>query len=133
MGILDSIIGQASGGGGGTQTLLVNAVIGLINNQQTGGLAGLVKQFAGLGLGDIVNSWVSTGKNLPVTPQQIQQGLGSDAISQLAAKVGLSPQDLTLHLSNVLPQVVDKLTPDGKIPQGDLMSKGMSILEGLMK
>lgn len=132
MGILDSIIGQASGGGG-TQTLLVNAVIGLINNQQTGGLAGLVKQFAGSGLGDIVNSWVSTGKNLPVTPQQIQQGLGSDAISQLAAKVGLSPQDLTLHLSNVLPQVVDKLTPDGKIPQGDLMSKGMSILEGLMK
>ncbi len=132
MGILDSIIGQASGGGG-TQTLLVNAVIGLINNQQTGGLAGLVKQFAGSGLGDIVNSWVSTGKNLPVTPQQIQQGLGSDVISQLAAKVGLSPQDLTLHLSNVLPQVVDKLTPDGKIPQGDLMSKGMSILEGLMK
>jgi uncharacterized protein YidB (DUF937 family) len=132
MGILDSIIGQASGGGG-TQTLLVNAVIGLINNQQTGGLAGLVKQFAGSGLGDIVNSWVSTGKNLPVTPQQIQQGLGSDVISQLAAKVGLSPQDLTSHLSNVLPQVVDKLTPDGKIPQGDLMSKGMSILEGLMK
>jgi uncharacterized protein YidB (DUF937 family) len=132
MGILDSIIGQASGGGG-TQTLLVNAVIGLINNQQTGGLAGLVKQFAGSGLGDIVNSWVSTGKNLPVTPQQIQQGLGSDVISQLAAKVGLSPQDLTSHLSNVLPQIVDKLTPDGKIPQGDLMSKGMSILEGLMK
>lgn len=131
MGILDGMTGQPSSGG--TQSSIVNALMMLLNNQKTGGLAGLVQQFAGSGLGDIVNSWVSTGKNLPVTPQQIRQGLGLDAISQLALKAGLSPEDLTSHLTNILPQVVDKLTPDGKIPQGDLMSKGLSLLEGLLK
>ena len=130
MGLLDSITGQKTGG---VQGVLVSTVMALITDQNTGGIAGLVKKFAGSGLGDIVNSWVSTGENLPVTPQQIQQGLGSDAIKQLAAKAGISPEEVTSHLTQVLPQVVDKLTPEGQVPQGDLMSKGMEMLKGLMK
>ena len=132
MGLLDNLAGQVLGGGS-AQSNLLNAVMGLLGNQQTGGLAGMVQQFAGKGLGDIVNSWVSTGQNLPITPQQIHQALGGDTIKQLAAKVGLSPDQVTSHLSDLLPQVVDKLTPNGKIPQGDIMSQGMDILKGILK
>ena len=132
MGLLDNIAGQVLGGGGG-QTNLLNAVMGILGNQQAGGLAGVVKQFAGKGLGDIVNSWVSTGQNLPITPQQIQHGLGIDTINQLASKAGLSPDQVTSHLSELLPTVVDKLTPNGKIPQGDIMSQGMELLKGILK
>lgn len=132
MGLLDSITSQVLGGGS-VQSTLLNGVMGLLGNQQTGGIAGLVQQFAGKGLGDIVNSWVSTGKNLPITPEQIKQGLGSDAVSQLAAKAGLTPDQVTSHLSELLPNVVDKLTPNGQIPQGDIMSKGMELLKGILK
>ena len=73
------------------------------------------------------------GQNLPVTPQQIRQGLGADTVGELASKAGISQDQATSQLSELLPKLVDKLTPDGKIPQGDLMSKGMDILKGLMK
>ncbi len=135
MGLLDNIAGQALGGAtSGTQSNLVGEILGMLGGQQSGGLAGLVQQFAGKGLGNIINSWVSTGQNLPITPQQVEHGLGGDVISQLAAKLGVAPGEITQQLSSILPNVVDKLTPDGKIPeQSDLASKGMSILEGLFK
>ena len=131
MGLLDSIAGQFLGGG--TQNNVLNAVIGLVGNQQTGGLAGLVSQFKEKGLGDIVNSWVGTGTNLPISPAQIQQVLGSDTLKTLASKAGISPDQITTHLSQLLPQVVDKLTPQGNVPQGDILSQGMGLLKGLMK
>lgn len=138
MGLLDNLAGGALGSllggqGGGTQATIVNAVMGLLGNQQAGGLGGLVQQFASKGLGDIVNSWVSTGQNLPVTPQQIQQGLGSDTVKQLASQVGLPVDQLTSHLAQLLPQVVDKLTPAGELPQGDIMSEGANLLKSLFK
>ena len=131
MGILDSI-GQILGGGQ-KQNPLIDAVMGMVGNQQTGGLGGLVQQFASKGLGDIVNSWVSTGQNLPISAQQIQQGLGKDALSQLAAKANLPTEEIAGQLSKLLPQVVDKLTPNGKVNQAEIMSKGMDLLKGLMK
>jgi uncharacterized protein YidB (DUF937 family) len=138
MGLFDNLAGGALGSllggqGGGTQATIVNAVMGLLGNQQAGGLGGLVQQFASKGLGDIVNSWVSTGQNLPVTAQQIQQGLGSDTVKQLASQTGLSADQLSSHLAQILPQLVDKLTPNGQIPTGDIMSKGAELLKGLMK
>jgi uncharacterized protein YidB (DUF937 family) len=131
MGILDNLESMAAGGS--AQGNLLNAVNGLLTSQQGGGLTGLVQQFAGKGLGNIVNSWVGTGQNLPVTAQQIQQVLGSNTIRDLAARAGLSPDEVTSHLSQLLPAIVDKLTPNGQIPQGDIMSKGMDLLKGLMK
>lgn len=132
MGLLDSIAGQVLGGGK-SQDVLINAVMGVLGSKESGGLAGIVKQFSGAGLGEIVNSWVSTGANLPVTPAQIQKGLGSNTLGQIARQVGVSNDDVAAQLSKLLPQVVDKLTPNGSIPQGDLMSQGMSLLKGLMK
>ena len=130
MGILDSL---ASLAGRGNKSNLLNAVMGVVTSQQGGGLAGLVQQFAGKGLGDIVNSWVSTGQNLPITPQQIQQGLGSNTIKELASKAGIAPEEITSQLTQILPKLVDKLTPEGKVPQGDIASQGLDILKGLMK
>ena len=132
MGIIDSITGKILGGGN-THNNVLSAVMSVLGNQQEGGLAGVVKKFKENGLADIVNSWVSTEKNLPITPEQIQQGLGGDMIQKLATRAGTSIEELTSHLSQLLPQVVDKLTPEGKIPQGDLLSKGMDLLKGLLK
>ncbi len=132
MGIFQSIAGQLFGGGA-KQNTLVNAVMSVLGNQQAGGLSGLVEQMSGKGLGDIVNSWVSTGKNLPITPEQLQEGLGTKTISTIASQAGISSTQVTSQLATLLPQIVDKLTPDGKISQSDIMSKGMDLLKGLMK
>jgi uncharacterized protein YidB (DUF937 family) len=135
MGLLDNITGGALGSllGGGKQANLISALGGLLGNQQTGGLNGLVQQFASKGLGDIVNSWVGTGPNKSITPEQIQQGLGSDIVNQLASKVGIPANQITSQLANLLPGVIDKLTPNGQIPQGDVASEAMNLLKGFLK
>lgn len=123
MGIMDQL-GKAAGGmmgGQSGQNPLLQALTSLLGqNSSIGGLAGLVQAFQKNGLGEIVNSWVSTGQNLPVTPSQIQQGLGSDVLKQLAGKAGLSPDAASSQLSGILPNLVDKLTPNGKIEAGGL-------------
>ncbi len=132
MGLFDSIKQQLLGGGGDANAL-VNAVVSVLGNQKSGGLTGLVEQFTGKGLGDIVNSWVSTGKNLPITPEQLKDGLGENIIGTIASQSGISTDQAVSQLSTLLPQIVDKLTPEGKVSQGDIMSKGMDLLKGLLK
>ena len=121
MGLMGQL-GQAAGGMMGGQTAqnpLLQAVISLLGqNSSVGGLAGLVQGFQKNGLGDIVNSWVGTGKNLPVTPDQMKQGLGGDFLSQLASRAGVSPDAASAQLSSLLPDMIDKLTPSGKIEAG---------------
>jgi len=132
MGILDNLAGGQSFGSGRSPDVL-GAVMGLLSNSGSGGLPGLLQQFAGNGLGDIVNSWVGTGQNMPISPQQIAHGLGSGTLQSLAAKAGLSTDQMSFHLSELLPGIVDKLTPNGHVEQGDIMSQGMDLLKGLLK
>jgi uncharacterized protein YidB (DUF937 family) len=94
--------------------------------QQNGGLEGLVAKFQQGGLGDVVQSWISTGPNLPISPDQLGQALGPDALQQL----GAGGQDLLGPLSQLLPQVVDGLTPNGQLPAGGGDLAGM--LGGLL-
>jgi uncharacterized protein YidB (DUF937 family) len=108
MGLLDGVLGGVIGAG---LTSVVSDVI-----EKHGGVAGLVKQFEQQGLGNVVQSWVGKGANLPITADQIHQVLGSDTVAQLAAKFGLDPQDLAHKISQILPQAVDKMTPDGVVP-----------------
>lgn len=110
MGLLDGIIGGAVG------AEMMTVVNGLI--QKHGGIGGIVQQFQQQGLGETVKSWVGTGPNQPISPDQVHQALGSDTVAQLAAKLGMSPQDLSAKLSTVLPQVIDKMTPTGVVPPG---------------
>lgn len=136
MGLLDELVGKATGMLGGAQggegQGLLDEVMGMLSGGQGGGLSGLVQNFKDKGLGDIVSSWVGTGENLPINADQIKEGLGSETIRNLAAKVGISPDDLSTQLSQFLPGIVDKLTPDGAIPEGGLLEKGLEFLKGKM-
>lgn len=110
MGLLDNVLGGMLGGelGGVVNTLL--------NGQ--GGVTGLVSALERGGIAEIVQSWVSTGANLPVSPQQLQGAFGPQLVQQLAQQAGMNPQDLVQQLSNILPGVVDKMTPGGVLPRG---------------
>jgi uncharacterized protein YidB (DUF937 family) len=127
MDILNTV--KSTLGGGDKKDDLMSIVMGLLSGQ--GGLNGLISQFAAKGLGDVIGSWVGTGKNLPISPDQIQSVLGADQIKNIASKLCMDSNAVTSQLTNLLPQVIDKLTPDGKVPEGDLMGKGMDMLGGL--
>ena len=130
MGLLDQVVGAMAGGESGEQGNLLQTVMQLINNPQTGGLAGLVQTFQQGGLGDIVNSWVSSGHNLPISAEQIQAVLGGSSLQGLASQLGMSPEQASGSLSQLLPQLVDQMTPNGQLPEGgDLLSQGLDLLK----
>src|SRR5262245_33588835 len=112
MGLLDGVLGGVVGAG------MVSVVNGIL--EEHGGVQGVVSEFEKNGLGATVRSWVGTGPNEPVSPADVHRVLGSDLLQQLSAKSGLSVQELTEKLSQVLPQAVDRLTPDGTLPKGYL-------------
>lgn len=130
MGFLDDVAGKVTGAAsGGESSALVNEVLGLLSGGGPGGgLQGLIQAFQGKGLGDIVSSWVGTGQNLPISAEQLKSGLGSDLIGQLAAKIGISPEVASSRLTELLPAVVDKLTPEGKVPEAGLLQQGLDFL-----
>jgi uncharacterized protein YidB (DUF937 family) len=109
MGMFDGLLGGIVGAG------MVTVVNGII--EKHGGLQGLVSEFERSGLGNTVKSWVGTGPNQPISTADVQRALGPDLLQQLSAKSGLSVQDLTDKLAQVLPQAVDRMTPDGSIPK----------------
>jgi uncharacterized protein YidB (DUF937 family) len=109
MGLFDGILG---GMVGAEMATVVNGLI-----EKHGGLQGIVSQLEEQGFGGTVRSWVGTGANQPITADQIHQAFGSDTMKQLAAKVGMTPEDLAAKLSQILPQAIDKLTPGGAVPK----------------
>jgi len=109
MGLFDGVLGGVVGAG------LTTAVQGYIEKQ--GGLAAVVQKFEQHGLGGIAQSWIGTGANQPIDPHQLEKVIGSDLVQQLAGKIGLSAPELLQKLAQVLPQTVDKMTPDGVIPR----------------
>lgn len=118
MGFLDDLKAQAEGAVkkfAGEHPQLGQEVMNLVHGG--GGLNGLVQQFQAGGLGHLIQSWISTGPNQPVSAQQIQQALGGDRLRQIAAKVGLDPNVVAQKLSTILPQVIDHMTPNGQVPQ----------------
>jgi uncharacterized protein YidB (DUF937 family) len=90
-----------------------------------GGLGGLLNKLQQGGLGDVTKSWIGSGQNQPVSPGQLGSALGPSIIKVLAQKSGLSEEELTNQLSQILPGVVDKLTPNGKVPTAAELSQRM--------
>jgi uncharacterized protein YidB (DUF937 family) len=149
MGLLDSVIGavtgNAQGSGGGLSDLigmvsnnpdLVKAAAGMLGNDGgLGGLEGLVAKFQQAGLGDVIGSWIGSGANQAITPDQLTNVLGNDSLSGLASKLGLDQGDVAGQLSNLLPGLVDRLTPAGQAPAGGLGNAGdlMGVLGSLLK
>jgi uncharacterized protein YidB (DUF937 family) len=134
MGLFDDLVGKVVGavqGSQGQEEGLAKGVMGLLTNPETGGLAGLVETFKQQGLGDLISSWVGTGTNAAITPDQVQEGLGSDVVQQLAEKSGVSVEAAKAQLAELLPSLIDKVTPEGKIPEGGLLGMGQEFLRGL--
>ena len=120
---------------------MVSTIMQMINNQP-GGLSGMVQQFHDKGLGSLVSSWVGTGQNLPISADQLQHVLGSEQVKELAAKAGVSPDVASSHLAELLPMLIDRLTPNGQVPQAStstststssMLEAGLDMLKGLGK
>jgi uncharacterized protein YidB (DUF937 family) len=136
MGLFDSVAGivlnNMSGGNGAQGGDIMQMIMGLM--QQNGGLAGLVEMFNKGGLSQQAASWVGSGENLPVSADQISQVLGGGALADLAGRFGIDPQQLSGSLAQYLPEVVNQLTPQGRLPDNagdaDLLGQGLNALTG---
>ena len=135
MGLFDSLLGAAEQALGdqsaqGAGTDMAGIVTGMLTQSGHGGLATLVQQLQASGLGDHLQSWISTGANLPVSGDQISSALGSDLIGKLAAQAGVSPSDAAGQLSQVLPQLINHLSPNGQLPDAGALG---GLLEQFLK
>lgn len=130
MGLLDEVLSMA--GSTGAQQLqhatALNAIISYINSPQVGGLAGLQSMFQQGGLGHIIGSWVSSGQNLPISAIELQSVLHSGALQQVAQQAGMDPAQLIGTMSSLLPHLVDKLSPNGQLPDAGALQQ---MLKGL--
>ena len=139
MGLFDSVAGGLGQMLGGQQAQsaagdnpMLQAVLGLMN--QNGGLSGLLGKFQQGGLGELVQSWVGTGANLPISAEQIQQVLGSGVLGDMASKLGMQPDQVAGALSQSLPQAVDAMTPTGQVPaEADLAGQVQNLIGGLFR
>lgn len=107
MGLLDGLIGGAVGA---EMVTVVNSFI-----EKQGGVKGIVDRFEKKGFGPTVQSWVGTGENQPISPNDVHQALGSNTVQELAAKLGIPPEEMAAKLADILPKAVDKMTPDGTV------------------
>ena len=105
----------------------------MLSQGHSGGLANLVHAFKEKGLGEIASSWVRIGENLPISPEQIQQGMSREQLQQLATNAGIQSEAVSAKLAELLPVVVDKLTPNGVIPEGGLLEQGLNLLKSKLK
>ena len=134
MGLLNSILGAASGKNvqSGEANPLIAVLGGLL--AQSGGLQGLASKFAQSGEGNAFQSWVGMGENQPVSNDQIQNVLGSEQVNAIAAKMGVDPAIVSTFLAEYLPKIVDKLTPAGKIdPAADHQQGLAAMLPSLLQ
>jgi len=113
---------------------LFEEVMGLFNSTEVGGLSGLLEKANNAGLTEQVASWVGRGENLSVTGEQIQGVLGSSFVQTLAEKMGVNTADAAKSLANLVPQVVDKLTPEGQVSKdNDFLQLSLAGLTQLLK
>lgn len=145
MGLLDGILSAALGGssapaaggaGGGIDADALMRIAGQLL-QQHGGVGGLVEAFTKGGLGQAAASWVGTGANHPVSADQVSRALGYEQVGQIAAQLGLDHGQAGSVLAQLLPQLVDHLTPNGVVPaapstQSDLMTAALGMLRSKM-
>lgn len=135
MGLLDGVLGNVMGSllGGqstqGGQNPLMQIALQML--QQNGGLQGVLGKFEQAGFGQQAQSWVGTGQNQPIEGGALSQIFGSGQIGQIAQQLGLSPDQAAGQLAQVLPQMIDKLTPNGQVPENhsDLVNQALAMLQ----
>jgi uncharacterized protein YidB (DUF937 family) len=148
MGLLDNILKQLGGAQGGQAAglgalaemimknpQLVSAAISMLNPKDAsvgggGGLADVVSSFNKGGLGDVMSSWVGGGPNKPVDPGALAGVLGPEILGQFAQRAGIGQADAGSALASVLPELVNALTPQGQVPQGNALEGALGSLLG---
>jgi uncharacterized protein YidB (DUF937 family) len=129
MGLFDSLKDAAAGAMGGGQAGGAEGVVGKLMGMGGKELPGLLEKFNVAGLGDIAKSWVSKGENKPITPDAVKQTL-PDEVAGVAKQLGVSTDDAAGMIAKYLPTIIDKLTPDGLVPDPEALAKKV---EGLLK
>ena len=126
---LDALVNSLGGGNAARGGDLLGAVMSMV--QKNGGLTGVVDMFRQNGMGQAADSWVGTGANESISPDQLQQVLGGDQLGNLASQLGSSSGGVTSMLSQLLPELINQLTPNGQIPDNhsDLISQGLAMLK----
>src|SRR6476619_4174407 len=128
MALLDSIMGMLGKSGGGKDVMSQLATMLTGKGGDGLGLERLLEQFKGAGLGDKADSWVGKGENQPLSPAEVQKAIGDDRLAKMSKQTGQSVGSLTTDLSKMIPAAVNKLTPDGKVPDpGDLMNMAKNL------
>jgi uncharacterized protein YidB (DUF937 family) len=113
MGLFDSVAGAVLGKVLGEKSQMAQVAMDMLNKY--GGIEGILAKFKEGGLADVAATWVGKGENTPVSSGQITETLGADTIAEIAEKFGISPNVLSDQLAEHLPNVIDKMTPDGKV------------------
>ena len=129
MGILDTLLQNVVVGTQQGQGSILQVALQLL--QQNGGLPGIISKFEHGGMADHVSSWVATGANMPISGAQLQEILGSGSIGEMAQRLGMSHGDASSGMAQVLPQLIDALTPAGQIPadHGDIVERARALLD----
>jgi uncharacterized protein YidB (DUF937 family) len=130
--ILGQLTGQGSAQGRPELNSIADTVIKMLGDSKSGGVSSLVKSFASKGLGDQVASWVGLTENKPVSGDQVSDVLGADKIQAIAKTAGIDLSKAKELLALVLPKIIDKLTPEGKVPEGADLEKGLAGLAKLL-
>jgi uncharacterized protein YidB (DUF937 family) len=125
---LGEILHSLGGGNAAQGSGLLTAVMSVV--QQNGGLPRMLDMFRQKGLAQQAESWVGTGPNASITPDQLQHVFGGDQLGNLAAQLGTSHSEASSILSQILPELVNQMTPNGQIPgnHADLLSQGLAAL-----
>jgi len=128
MGLLDDVLGMA-GMGNAAQTQqhagILNLLMSYITSPQVGGISGLQQMFQQKGLGSLVSSWIGTGQNLPLSGDQLQNVLHGSTLENIATQSGMNLGQVSSLVSQMLPHLVDKLTPNGQVPDAGALSQMM--------
>lgn len=128
MGLLDNLLASVSGGSAPGQSSLALVAMQLI--EQHGGLPGIINKFEQGGMAAQAGSWVGTGANVPITGNQLQEVLGTGSIGQIAQQLGQSHGEASAGLAQLLPQLINQLTPSGQVPanHGELLQQALAML-----
>jgi len=128
-GILGQVMGGMLGGAGQQQNPLLQIALQLL--QQNGGIGGVLDKFRSAGYANQADSWQSTSQNVPISGNVLQEVLGTGAIGQIAQQLGMSHADVAGGLAQTLPQLIDRMTPSGQVPDddSDLVAKALAMLQ----
>ena len=134
---LEDVMGQFLGGKSGGQQSLIKGLMGMLSGSKSdrsggdmNGLSGLLASFQQKGMRQQAQSWVSKGENRPVSADEVEQALGDERVSELARQSGMSKREASEGLAGILPDFVDKMTPDGQVPDDEGMQGALKNMAG---